>query len=1488
MLIVCLLACLGAQAAAEAPANLCPNPGAEEVDSDGLPRRWQGPTDKATADRGEAHSGRYSLKLSLETAGVRGWTSAPIPVPSTGSRFALSVWAKLDGVVGGNGATIWLTHFDAAGERIGASGRLTLGGEGETVCTRPWRQYVSTCMVTPEVKSVSVHVRLYKAKGTVWLDDVSLISYAGEISRPRPLRQGLRLAGNQLAIVAADGADDLAGEIRAALAAKGVDAPIIDHRKVDLQSETRDLIVLGNLMSSRAAKHLYINYYTYEDLYFPGPGGHVLRPLIDPLGTGANMLVVGASDGKSLATAVHGLIEHIRSADAVLAIPLVVEAGVGYHGIKNFPWASPGPYREMRPAAAYLKSGDMAYARKYRDYILDDWFSHSDESLADRGNELHLVYHSMTMSWDLAEACGAFTDVERLRLTRQLLKILRSNQGVGFKSMYSTLHITRGNHAIRNARSFYFGYRYFAKYHAEALGPELDTWRKKLEDFWAVCLTSFRSGEDSLTDHAFSGSLNNILDMALMEPQWSKKFFASGLAQQMGDRCIAACNNMGEVVLSGDCAPSAYPSALFAKLAYRLRDGRYRFMIDKRGATRTDSDEAMRGFNVGIEPRVPDDHVGLRVIPADPLFFNTGLLRKTGVTVDRAFDKITLRSGFDPDDEYLLLEGVAGTGHAYEDANGIIEFSANGRRWLTQFDRFAGPTMSFHNVVTVARDGLGTTEVPQAAELLRQASGDGYAYTATRLPHYNGTAWTRHMLWLPNAYTVVLDEIAADEPGNYAFVLGWRSLGRPSLKPGRFEAAQDEPVSDGLFFDGEALAKAATESSAKGVSHKPQGNLLKYGAEGKGDYVQATIHAPGAGLYDVSLVTRNTKLGWIIQVSIDGGPVGQPVDAYTNKGAGDVETDLGKMQLTQGDHQVRFTVAGRNAKSSARYMAIAGLRLRGAGAPAEPRGPAANRFQLVFPSDVPALLERDTEQLGALLPPSRYRDQAINVLEQTAQGRLATGERVCFQNVFYATRGEPSRRVEVKRLGDHALLVKSADGVALVGASVDGATVAAGAVSASGKAFYVSATRVLLIDAKAQVGGKPLAHNDTASAAAVGEALSAAWKAGRSVAPRTTEQAPLPALTSRWRGELPAEPHSVIAWGGPKQPRLPVGMSNGQVQVWGHDGTATGDVKTNGPVHALTGCDLNGDGVDGLLVGSDDEHVYAFDAGLKEQWKRRVPFKERRLLFWSLGSSKVRRLVAADLDGDRKPEILIGAGNRRLHCWDTAGNERWSFRTLWGVCTTIVTADLFGDGRQLVIAGNGKINFVERCWVLDAKGELVDTFYGEKAGANIIVVADLDGDGKNTLFSGNRCGRLRAWTVTPEPTVPQQRRRKVRWVRAFPKPIGSLCVLPGEKADLIAVGCDSAYLCAFDEAGTKAWGLSLTGGVRWTAIVRRPDGKRVLAAGCKDSSIYLISPAGKRLARFQCEGRLRDMIAVDLDADGTDEIVAVAANPHRIYVVNVK
>ena len=1490
--VVLALGVMGAQVCSADADNLCPNPGAEEGGEDG-PAGWFvefGP--KCTWADDSAHSGARSLKIESEAAGPTiAWTSPMIPVPEPGAQFALSIWSRLENVTGGNGAFAAFYHTDADGNRIGQSGMLVIGGAGREVATQPWKQYFSVSNLTEQVRGVRVNLRLYGAQGTAWFDDVEVsVMRRDPLEQPCSLRRGLR-AGTVggIAVVSCDGGMEAASRAQEALLRAGCkDVPILAHDVVDLAAEKRDLIVLGNVANSSVAEYLYLRLHTYEDLYYPGEGGYVLRPLLDPLGTGANMLVIGASDDGGLNAAVAAFGERARQAGEALDIPLTVSLGKSYGGPGTYPWPGSGPRREMKPAAAYLLTGDLEQAEEYRSLMLRQ-SDEPDDKLFGPDTSLHLFYVTKTMSWDLMHTCPVFSADERLKITNFLLKVMRSGQGYGYSGISPGMR-SRENHATRAARAFYYGWRHFSKYYPRELEGELPLWRAKLQGFWAACLASSRSYEDSLSQHALGGSLDNALDISFQEPEWSEDFFAFGRARRMGERCIAISNNMGDTVLLGDTGAGDYSSSVFSKLAYRLRDGRYTFMVSKRGARGTSTDEPVRGFNVGIEPRLPEDHLRLKVIPADDLYFRTALGNTAGVSLERAFDKLTFRSGFDPQDEYLLIDGVAGGSHSYDDANSIGEFSANSRRWLCEIDIFNGPTMSFHNAVTVARDGLGSTPVPQAAELVRTATWDGQspedpgpAYTATRLPRYNGTDWTRHVLWMPRDYTVVLDELEAGEPGDYSFVLGWRSLGEPSLKPGLFEARQDEQARPGLFYGGRELVQHVAATSGKYLYHLAGYNALLCRTEGTDDFVEVEISVPEADEYQVAVHTLDYVGRGIVQVSLDGRTMGQPIDLYTDTGARERVVQLGSTTLEEGPHTVRFDVVGKNEGSDGYYLALTGLGLFRPEELQTTRGRAANRFRLVFPTAISANLDRDTETLGKYLPPRPYRDQALNILEQTMNRSLGTGETACFQNVFCARAGAAAATVDMRAISDHCLLVRSDEEVALVGAATRGAAVEVGDITASGKLFYIAPSRALLLEAAAKVGDEALSSGEEpASAALIARTLESAWQKHVETEPETRDEWPgLTEMPVAWSVEIAGRPLSLAARRAAGGLRLAVGTTEGLVCEWDNTGQPTAQFEAGGPVHALEPADLDGDGGQELLVGSDDEHVYALDENLRETWKHKVPFlrDEQPWMWWTLNSSKVRRIHAADISGDGRPEILLGVGNMRLHCLDASGDELWRYRTDHGICTTIATADVFADGKVRVLAGNGLTSSSGNCWVLDENGKVLQTWYNGSWCTSLpaVAVGDLDSDGTPTVFCGNNRGHVRAYAgATGKPNE--------LWIRDLTRPIRSLTVMPAGPRGLIVVGSDSGYLCAFDQPGGRAWGTPLTSAITHTRLVRR--GQQVLlAAGCKDGNVFLVASDGNLVGHCDAGGRLEDMIVADVDGDARSEIVAVLSGPDRLCVV---
>ncbi|NLF18310.1 MAG: hypothetical protein GX595_13815, partial [Lentisphaerae bacterium] len=855
--------------------NLCPNPSMEDAAGDGVgPVGWamERGAPGGTWATDQAHTGERSLKVVGQAGATLGWVSPVIPVEA-GRQYVLALWARLQEVTGANGAFVALYHLDEKGERIGQSGMITLGGTGSIVATTDWTEHLTVSQFPPEVKGVRVNLRLYGATGTAWFDDVTLrVNATRPLAAPRPLRRGLRCQeSGRVAIVASAAGGVPAAALQAALRERGWEVAIVDPATVDPATDPRDLIVLGNLIDNTVADYLYRRSYALEDAGYPGPGGYVLRPLIDPLGTGTNILLVGSSDAAGLTAGVAALIERLGTAAAgapPLDVPLTVQST---SPARLSGWIETG-------AVGYLTAGDMKAAAAYRESMLKK-AALPDSQIFRADYALHLFFAREMMAWDLMESCGLFNDEERLAITQYLLKVARSAEDFGYPGMREGLY-SRENHGTRAARAFYYAWRYFSKYHAESLDLEVRLWRRKLAGFWAACFASSRSFEDSLSQHALGGSLVNTLDIGFQEPEWSAEFFASGRARQMGERCIAICNNMGDTVLLGDTAAGDYPGSVFAMLGYHFRDPRYAFMLAKRGRRGFSTDEPLRQFDLGLAPEPPADHVGLSIIPADDLYFKTGIDRHPGVTLEEAFDKLTLRQGFSPDDEYLMLDGIAGGSHSYDDANSIGEFSANGRRWLCEIDVFNGPTMSFHNAVTVARDGLGDPAVPQAAEVVTNATGDGWAYSATRLPQYNGVDWTRHLLWLPGRYTVVLDELLAETPGDYSFVLGWRSLGEPVLRPGLFESAQDERRRGGQVLTGEQLTAAVSAQSGKVLYHMAMYDALFYRADEVGDFVEMPIDIAADGRYDISLRTLSYSGRGMIQASLDGQPLGPVIDQF--------------------------------------------------------------------------------------------------------------------------------------------------------------------------------------------------------------------------------------------------------------------------------------------------------------------------------------------------------------------------------------------------------------------------------------------------------------------------------------------------------------------------------------------------------------------------------------------------------------------------------
>ena len=159
---------------------------------------------------------------------------------------------------------------------------------------------------------------------------------------------------------------------------------------------------------------------------------------------------------------------------------------------------------------------------------------------------------------------------------------------------------------------------------------------------------------------------------------------------------------------------------------------------------------------------------------------------------DRGFDKFVLRAGYTRRDAYLMVQGYQGgfrwQGHM-QAANAIVRFFQAGHVWLVQNTS----RHSFHdkNGLFIS-DGRNDTPLPPIAEKLALADFPAAALTVTRLPDYHHTEWTRHIFWSRTGAGcfIVIDRTLFQADGPFSVTCTWRTPAFARLQGRRWTSEQ--------------------------------------------------------------------------------------------------------------------------------------------------------------------------------------------------------------------------------------------------------------------------------------------------------------------------------------------------------------------------------------------------------------------------------------------------------------------------------------------------------------------------------------------------------------------------------------------------------------------------------------------------------------------------------------------------------------------------
>lgn len=570
------------------------------------------------------------------------------------------------------------------------------------------------------------------------------------------------------------------------------------------------LILLGNMADNAVVRRLYMQWHTCVDRVFPGNGHYLVQTLHDPWGAGGNIVLVASSDGAGIDPGVSALLEKVP-ADGIInwiydAQPAESFRKLAYFGDRQkwdqwegdrsrlvlpYPW----PQSYFLHGAAdedpqisgliFLMTGSDEHAAEYRRRLLA--FMEKNRIIG------HLFQPAHMVLWDLLEEHPVFSNAERLTITNWFLANVRSDEAIGAG------HIQRWpwgmphqNHGTRPALGAFFMARYFDRhYHL----PEMPMYLQRIARYFDMQADWSKPMCDS-SMHQWSATLTARGVYAMTSGEM--RFFESGAARMAAERALRTKNNAGVLPLIGDSQYGEGAATLLAQAALYYGDGRYLWPMSVRAAyPRMKTDELARSFLGDVKMQPPEDIVGVSVCPYDPGFWQgwrnlptSYVFNPPTIEYGQAFDKIAFRTGLDPkQSEFLLLDGMIGASHDYDDTNTVHEYSVGDRIYITTCDGLFDATLSRHNGVNVIRDGL-SSPLPYFAEKIHAGSAGDVLVSQTRVNDYSGSDQVRTIMLSPGRFFVVLDQVEARDAGQFSFTGRWRTLGEPAFENGQLTVRQ--------------------------------------------------------------------------------------------------------------------------------------------------------------------------------------------------------------------------------------------------------------------------------------------------------------------------------------------------------------------------------------------------------------------------------------------------------------------------------------------------------------------------------------------------------------------------------------------------------------------------------------------------------------------------------------------------------------------------
>lgn len=626
------------------------------------------------------------------------------------------------------------------------------------------------------------------------------------------------------------------------------------------KTEKQNIIALGNFGESLLLRWLHLRSFIAVRSQSGVPPLDLRRRIQtvhDPWGEGRNVVMLGGVDLENVKANFPRLLELLvipqpgtvilpRTFDPERSISENLKKRIDEYRktLYDMPLNYPA-YHAGWVCKHYPSLGHEEFIPLYRDSL---------KRLVESKSYVHLYLFRECRCWDVIEESPVLTDADRLMITNFFRNVVSSEEGIGWlRGIMRRPKLIQGNHQSQCACGIMTAAAYLRKYYPSDLHEEW--YREALAFFEPYRTKGSYVGDDEAMQGASIGNIMSAVYQIADDPA-EHPFLRRTL-----DRIMPYCNNFGMWPAYGDqVRPYRFGAGWFHLGAKIYDNPEYLWMahfLETASPTqpaKIPSEKAEASWwPVPFAPRQPEGFVGLQWAEPDEILFSLARpwwVEQNEVAASDLFGRAAFRAGADPQDDYLLLDGVQ-LGHAYDDQNGILEYSTLGRTFLVSLDYCYGTKQSAHNVVAVSVDGMA--DVYPARVAVRRLWADLPSFAATRtLLYTDGRAdwqnfnhpsadWERNILWLKNRFFVVFDRVIARRDGQHSAVGFWRMVGERRDLPDGIEMSHKAGDDEVRF----RLTVHGVDHFALGREEDPQATYLftRYGKQSPPlDDVPPVIH----------------------------------------------------------------------------------------------------------------------------------------------------------------------------------------------------------------------------------------------------------------------------------------------------------------------------------------------------------------------------------------------------------------------------------------------------------------------------------------------------------------------------------------------------------------------------------------------------------------------------------------------------------------------